>query len=262
MDSHEAKETYTAGQLAERAGVSTRTLRHYEDMGLLNPERADNGYRVYGSNDVRRLGHVLAMRACGLPLSTIGTLLKDPQADVRCVLSDHLESLRVRGRQLEEAMGRTQAAIEAIERMDSMDDTARFEQMKAQAVQANEERYGKEARQRHGETAVDAANQNLLSMSQDEWDAKEALEESIKVQLRLAMANGDVHGADARELAHMHERWIRMHWGSGAYSPQAHRGLARGYLADPRFRDYYDAAAGNGATEFLVDALLANLPES
>ncbi|MBO4365888.1 MAG: MerR family transcriptional regulator [Eggerthellaceae bacterium] len=127
---NETKGIYTAGQLAELAGVSTRALRHYEDMGLLAPERAANGYRLYGPSDVRRLGHVLAMRACGLPLSTIGSLLKDPQADVRHVLCDHLASLQVQGKQLKEAMEHTEAAIAAIERMDAMDDTARFEQMK------------------------------------------------------------------------------------------------------------------------------------
>ncbi|MBO4365887.1 MAG: TipAS antibiotic-recognition domain-containing protein [Eggerthellaceae bacterium] len=107
--------------------------------------------------------------------------------------------------------------------------------------------------------AVDAANQNLLNMSQDEWATKEALEESIKEQLRLAMANGDVRGEEARELTRMHASWIRMHWGQSAYTSQAHRGLACGYLADSRFRDYYDTAAGEGATDFLVEALLANL---
>lgn len=261
MNVNEAKGIYTAGQLAELAGVSARTLRHYEDMGLLAPVRASNGYRLYASKDIRRLEHILAMRACGLSLSTIGMLLKDSQADVRRVLCDHLASLQVQGRKLEEAMEHTEAAIAAIERMDAMDEAARFEQMKAQAVQENEALYGAEARRRHGSAAVDAANQNLMNMSQDEWASKAELEESIKEQLRLAMASGDVHGEEAQELARMHARWIRMHWGEGAYSSQAHRGLARGYLADSRFCVYYDTAAGEGATDFLVEALLANLPQ-
>lgn len=61
-------------------------------------------------------------------------------------------------------------------------------------------------------------------------------------------------------LCLLHQRWIRIHWGGEeSYSTEAHRGLAKLYLADPRFTDYYDGAAGAGATEFLVEALEANL---
>jgi hypothetical protein len=95
-------------------------------------------------------------------------------------------------------------------------------------------------------------------MTHDEWDAKELLEESIKVQLRLAMAEGNPSGEAAAELAHMHARWIRLHWGE-SYNREAHLGLAHGYLADNRFRAYYDGACGEGATDFLVQALEANL---
>ena len=122
----------------------------------------------------------------------------------------------------------------------------------------HEQTYGKEARERHGDEAVDAANERLMSMSRDEWEAKDLLEESIKVQLRLAMADGDPAGDVAAELARMHARWIAMHWG-GSYSREGHLGLAQGYLADQRFRDYYDSACGEGATELLVKVLKANV---
>ncbi len=69
------------------------------------------------------------------------------------------------------------------------------------------------------------------------------------------MREGDPAGARAHELSRMHEQWIRMHWGDAAYSPEAHLGLAQGYLADQRFVDYYDSSAGEGATQFLVAAL-------
>lgn len=121
-----------------------------------------------------------------------------------------------------------------------------------------EETYGAEARERYGDAEVDATNDRLMGMTRDEWEAKDLLEESIKVQLRIAMAEGDAKGPAAAELARMHARWITMHWG-GNYSREGHLGLAQGYLADQRFRDYYDGACGEGATEFLVEALKANV---
>ena len=76
--------------------------------------------------------------------------------------------------------------------------------------------------------------------------------------LRLAMASGDPAGEASRELAHMHARWISIHWGE-SYNREAHLELSRGYLADQRFIDYYDSACGHGATKFLVHSLEANL---
>ena len=136
-----------------------------------------------------------------------------------------------------------------------MNEHAAFEELKRQAIEENERAHGREARERYGDDAVDAANERLASLSQDEWDEKDRLERDILERLRVAMATGDPTGESARELARMHARWIALHWGEGRYSREAHRGLAQMYLADDRFRAYYDTAAGEGATEFLVAAL-------
>lgn len=250
---------YTIGQLAKLAGVSACTLRHYEDEGLLHPSRTDSNYRVYRERDARRLAHIVAMRACGLPLPTIRRLLEDPGADVIASLSSHLRYLLQQEKSLEEAIARTERAIAAIERMKGMDSETAFDELKKKGLEDFEETYGREARRLYGDDVIDAANERMMALSRDEWDAKELLEDSIKVQLRLAMASGDAGGAEALELARMHERWIRIHWGDEAYSRQAHLGLARAYLEDERFRAYYDGAAGPGATDFLVDVLEAYL---
>ena len=119
--------------------------------------------------------------------------------------------------------------------------------------------YEAEARERYGDEAVDASHKKLDGMTPDEWSARNLLEESIKVQLRLAMASGSATSEDSAELARMHARWIRMHWGDGTYSREAHLGLAQGYLADERFVAYYDKACGEGACAFLVEVLKANI---
>ena len=120
------------------------------------------------------------------------------------------------------------------------------------AVHANEMSYGKEARERYGDAAVDAANERLLGMSEAEWSAKETLEQAIIEQLKAAVAVGNAMCPEAAKLAQMHARWIRMQWGEGAYSPDAHVALAQSYLEDERFVNYYDSRAGEGATAFLV----------
>ncbi len=246
----------TIGQTAREAGVSPRTLRYYEEQGLLAPQRTDAGYRIYGEADARRLAQILALRACHLPLPIIRRLVCDPDADLATALLAHLHSLEKRGDSLSAAITMTKAALATIERMEDMSTKDSFEMMKEQGLRDFESTYGAEARELYGDDAIDASNARMMDLTKDEWDAKELLEEAIKVQLRLAMATGNSEGEEARELAHMHERWISIHWGAG-YEPEAYLGLVDGYLKDPRFVKYYDSAAGEGATELLVQAVHA-----
>lgn len=250
---------YAVGQLAELAGVSARTLRYYEEEGLLCPSRSANGYRVYTARDAKRLASILSMRACGLSVSTIHRLLASAGGDLRHVLHAHLLTLSAQRDSLDEAIDRTKAAIASLERIEQMNESDAFEALKGEKIAANERTYGKEARARWGDDAVDAANERMRSASRGEWNALERLGEEINRQLVLAMETGDPAGAEAMELARMHARWIQGHWGAGRYTPEAHRGLAQMYLADDRFRAHYDGAAGAGATEFLVKALEAYL---
>ena len=127
------------------------------------------------------------------------------------------------------------------------------------AVQENENTYGAEARERFGDDVIDASNRKIMAMSEREWGDLGKLEEAIKHKLACLAPDGDPASPEAKELAAMHAAWIKGHWPDGAYNVQAHLGLARGYLADERFRAYYDAAAGDGATEFLVKVLETNL---
>ena len=113
-------------------------------------------------------------------------------------------------------------------------------------------------RARFGNHAADEANAALLAMDEGTWNDMSALEERIKELLTAAMATGDAKGQEAQDLVRAHARWLSLHWGDGAYNVEAHRGLADGYLADQRFVTYYDTACGNGATQFLHDAILAN----
>ena len=247
--------TYTVKQVAELAGVSVRTLHHYESLGLLVPRRRNNGYRAYGSGDVARLQQILVYRECGLPLADIEMVLDDPTYDAKATLERHLAVLSQRKSELETLMGTVEKTIDELEGKTTMTDEERFEGLKRAAVDENEALHGAEARERYGNAAVDAANEKLLAMDQQEWNDMDELEQAIVDKLREAMAGGDVNGEAARELAGMHARWIQMHWGAGAYSPEAHRALAQSYAADARFRSYYDSRAGEGATEFLVQAL-------
>ena len=169
----------------------------------------------------------------------------------------HLSHLRQQQDSLQEAIRLTEAAIEATERIETMNEQEAFEQIKAHEIEEFEETYGEEARERYGVDAIEASTARLLNMSHEEWDTKTMLEESIKEQLCQAMATRDTSSEEVQELVRMHQKWIRLHWGE-RYNKEAYLGLAEGYLSDPRFVEYYDKSAGVGATEFLVKAIREN----
>lgn len=248
--------SYTVGSLAKLAGVTVRALHHYEDEGLLHPERTASGYRCYGAADVERLQQILLLRSCGLSLGDIRVALDNGDFDFHGVLVNHLATLRARQKELETLVGTVEKTIASLEGRCTMTDEERFEGMKARAIAENEERYGAEVRQAYGDAAMDAANERMAGMSQEEWSDAKALEAAILEQLTAAKATGDPTGEAARKLCAMHARWLQMHWGEGAYSPAAHAALAEGYVADSRFTAYYDGSAGEGATAFLRDALI------
>src|SRR5271167_233837 len=62
-------------QFAELAGVTVRTLHHYDRLGLLRPRRTEAGYRMYRESDLERLEQIVALKFVGLPLKRIKTLL-------------------------------------------------------------------------------------------------------------------------------------------------------------------------------------------
>lgn len=191
------------GQLAQMAGASARTLRHYEDMGLLVPSWEGDRHRAHGPRDVGRLSQILAMRACSLPLTTVRRLLRGPQASLRDTLGAHLKTLNAQEKSLADAMARTEAAIATIGGIEGMGDEKKFEALKAQGLREFGDAYGAEARERYGDAAINASNERIMSLTRDERGAEDLPEEATKVQLRLALASGDSKGDEAAQPAQL-----------------------------------------------------------
>src|SRR3954471_24074661 len=102
--------SWTVGELARLAGVTVRTLHHYDRIGLVQPsERTTAGYRSYDEHDLDRLQQVLFYRELGFPLEEVATLLDDPDADP-------VAHLRRQHRLLLERLERTRAVVAAVEK--------------------------------------------------------------------------------------------------------------------------------------------------
>ncbi len=247
---------YTIAALAKLSGVTTRTLRWYDQQGLLKPARVTaKGYRVYGPAQVDRLQSILFYRELGLELSAIRQLLDAPDYDRQKALQSHLTALRLRRARLDELILTVQKTLDNAQGGAVMTDKEKFEAFKRKTVAENEAAYGAEARQKYGSEAVDASNQKLLGLTEQEHAAFEALGQAINAALAAAVAAGeDPAGDEGQRIAAMHRRWLGYTW--NCYTPQAHAGLAQMYVADPRFTAWYDQAAP-GCAAFLRDAVCA-----
>ncbi len=101
---------HSVKQVAAYAGVTVRTLHHYDRIGLLSPSgRTAAGYRRYSPADLDRLHRVLVYRELGFPLEEVATLLDDPAADP-------VEHLRRQHRLLLDRLERTRAMVAAVEK--------------------------------------------------------------------------------------------------------------------------------------------------
>lgn len=149
---------YSIQELARLSGVTTRTLRWYDQIGLLRPGRvAESGYRYYGPAQVDRLQDILYYRAMGMELGRIRDCLDDPAFDRLAALRSHLTQLQAQQARLETLIRSVEQTIAGEERRSTMNDAEKFAALKQQAVAENEAAYGSEARQKYGDAAVDAA---------------------------------------------------------------------------------------------------------
>jgi MerR family transcriptional regulator, thiopeptide resistance regulator len=242
------------GEVAALAGVTVRTLHHYDRIGLLSPsERTAAGYRRYTPSDLDRLHQVLVYRELGFPLEEIATLLDDPDADPVVHLRRQLALLRDR-------LERTQAMVAAVEKeMEarsmgiSLTPEERFEVF----GEDDPSKYDTEAEERWGQTdAYKESRRRTSSYTKDDW--LRIKEEGADVERRFAEAlrsGAAPDSAQAMDVAEEH----RQHISRWFYDcpPEMHAGLGRMYVEDERFTAHYEQVAP-GLAQYVSAAVQAN----
>ena len=239
---------YTIGQLAALAGVTTKTLRHYDRIGLLHPTgRSEAGYRLYSDSDGRRLAEILAYRALDIPLEQIAALLADSKRTDR--LNTHLKEMKHRRQKLD-------GLICHIEEM------IRLEKEGA-PMSAHDELNGfthnpheDEARDKWGDTdAWKESQRRVKSYTAKDWEQYKAEAENINERFVTLMQQGTpAESSEAIALAEEHRQLISR-WFYEC-SPQMHAGFGDMWDADPRFKHNIDKAA-EGLAEYMATAFRA-----
>ncbi|MFI5607626.1 MerR family transcriptional regulator [Amycolatopsis sp. NPDC051903] len=229
--------------IARAAGTTSRTLRHYDAIGLLAPSRVgSNGYRYYDSDALVRLQRILLLRSLGLPLPAIASVL-DGSRDNVAALSEHLTLLH----QERDRIGR---------QIDSVRTTLRKleggEPLVAEEV-FDGFAYAEEVTSRWGASAYQHGDRWWRSLSASEKQAHQAEQASIAAAFGAARAAGLApDSAPVQAIAARLHAWLRpaVKTVSRAYFV----GLGQLYVDDPRYGGY-DSAFGDGTAEFMRDAM-------
>lgn len=245
---------YTVQKLGQMAGVSTRTLRYYDEVGLLKPARINSsGYRIYGQAEVDRLQQILFYRELGVSLESIKEIVTAPAFNGVKALREHREKLLAKREQLDLLIANVDKTIAFTEGRITMSDKEKFEGFKQKLIDDNERKYGQEIRAKYGDDVVDKSNAKLKGMSQEQYEEVTRLSNEVLETLQAAFKTGDPAGELAQKAADLHRKWLSYYWPS--YTKEAHAGVAQMYVDDARFSAYYDAQQP-GTAVFLRDAVL------
>lgn len=243
---------YTINKLAKLAGVSTRTLRYYDELGLLPPARVStNGYRIYGQKEIDRLQQILFYRELGVTLEEIRNILASKDFDGLSALESHLTALLARREQLNLLVANVEKTIKTMKGEMIMSDQEKFEGFLQKLVDHNERQYGEEARAKYGDERINRSNTKILNMSKEQFAELEKLTEDLNETLKAAFKQGDPASELAQKACELHKKWLCFYWDD--YSKEAHKGVTQMYVDDPRFTAYYDKISP-GCAVFLRDA--------
>jgi MerR family transcriptional regulator, thiopeptide resistance regulator len=233
--------TYTVNQLAQLAGISVRTLHHYDEIGLLKPAfTGDNRYRYYGEDELLRLQQILIHREFDIPLADIGAILDAPGFDTVATLQkqrQRLEEQAKRYARMVKTIDRTIARLKGDRAMTDADLYSGVVSPEKQAAyeQWLIERYGTqmEAKIAHGRKAMSAMNTHEMAAAMKEL---EAVEQGLAEGLR----RGIPHQATSLDpMIERHRAWVAASWGR-ACPAEAYAGLADIY-EHPDFQSRYEA---------------------
>lgn len=240
----------TVRQVAKAAGISVRTLHHYDAIGLLRPGHiGTNGYRYYGREELLRLQQILFYRELGLPLAEIAAVLDDPAFDPLAALRQHRAALEGRighYRTLIRTIDRTIASLEKDEHMEDNDYYAGI-------APETRDRWQREAEAFWGKDAVVAAQAKARSFSKEQVAAIRTEMETIRADFQRLFREGADPASDAvQAVTDRHYRWVSHSWTPDA---AAFRGLGRYYVENPEFRGTYDDDKIPGCPEFIAAAM-------
>ncbi|MGI6711505.1 MAG: MerR family transcriptional regulator [Bacillota bacterium] len=235
-------------EVAKLTGISVRTLHHYDQIGLLCPDRKkENGYREYSEADLEKLQQILFFRECGFPLAKIKKLLHNPSFNRE-------EAFQLQKKYLLHEKKRIETMLDTLNKS--------IKSMKGEITMSMKEKFGgfdmtnnpyeEEARRLWGNEAVDKSNDYISSLSEQE---KASVAQGMdNLFCELAAIRNENPASDIVQKA-MEKMYCYFNKNFGyQYTPEAFAGVGQMYITDTRFTKNIDKY-GAGLSNFLAEAM-------
>jgi DNA-binding transcriptional MerR regulator len=223
----------TVKQLSTLAGVTPRTLHHYDEIGLLKPSHVgDNGYRYYGEESLLRLQQILFYRELGIPLEDIKKIIGRHDFDVLGALRSHKEALKKQVARLNRLIQTVDNTVNYLKGNTIMSEKSYFEGFSEE----EQEKYAQEAEELYDAESVRESNRKWKAYPAAKKEAIMAEGQAVYTDMIAAMPQG----AASKEVQTIVERW-RRHL-EYFWTPKLDQllALANGYNDDPRFKANFD----------------------
>jgi DNA-binding transcriptional MerR regulator len=206
--------TYSIKDLATLAGISPRTLRYYDQIGLLSPGRIQtNEYREYTQNDVDILQEILFFRDLEVPLMEIKRMIQNPAFDSIHVIQDYHHELLKRRDKLNMLIETVEKTLWSRKGLIIMSNREKFAGLRAEMLRENHEKYDKEISMKYGEEAVLESNQIFSDMKPEDVEAMNRIGLEIKTLLEKAVLNREEpSGEVGLRIAKLHKKWLSYTW--------------------------------------------------
>lgn len=235
-------------EAARAAGTTSRTLRHYDDQGVLTPSRVGrNGYRYYNQDDLLRLQRILLLRELGLSLSAIADVLAGQQ-DTAAALHAHLELLEQEQDRLQRQIASVRTTLRKTKEGEPLVATELFDGF-------DHTQYEDEVVARWGREAYDASDRWWRSLDDAGKRDFQQRQADIAAEFgRAYQAGQSTDDDDVQAITRRHYDWVAEGWQSRRPNADQFTGLGQLYADDPRFAATYDQH-GEGTVTFVRDAM-------
>lgn len=220
--------------ITKMTGLTSKTLRHWEAVGLLSPVRDQNDYRLYSEQDIAQIFYIMSLRKLDLPLDQIKNILSEDQEEKE-TLRQHLTRLN---EQLEHLEKLIEHLSHKLEKGDYRMNEQEFELLKSTQLKENEDKYGLEIRQKWGSARIDKSYQKYAQADQAKIQHWQNGHEKMVQMLEEAYETQD--NPLAQQAIALHKEILELFWPEATITPEAHIGLGQMYVEDPRFRSNYN----------------------
>lgn len=238
---------YSVREIADLAGLTTRTIRYYDEIGLLNPvSTGANGYRYYNQDSLLRLQQIRFYRELDLSLDDIHLIMNQPDFNLLDALGNHRQALQGRQKRIQRLINTIDQTILALKDNKTMKEEKYFNGF-------NESEYEEESRQRWGDTSMyKESKQKWSSYSAEQKEGIKA--EGGRLAVRMVGSSSDVSPNNPDVQATVGEYLAYLNKYFYSCDPAFLRNLADMWVSDPRYAANYENVRAGGA-EFVRQAV-------